>query len=207
MAIEVVNKRKIGAIVAASFVAGILGTLSINGLQTNVDSPTSYSQSVDVGANVLVEIIHEDGTKDVWEGHNNLEPYAKNFLVACITGLDTTPFGTNDCTFDADNVRILTYANYDPPQYSDPVQGTITPQPGGCDFDDENNLCTGWNITAIFDFVNLECEPGPDCPALVGVASGGDTFETLFNRFSVNPEKPILPNDRVLVSMDIDIPT
>ena len=196
------NKLKFGVIVA--FVGGIVGTLSFTILQTSVDSPTLFSQSVDVGANVLVEIIHEDGTKDTWEGHNSLTNETMNFLVACITGLDTTPFEHDDCVFNADDVRLWTSTNFSAAVLSDPVQGNISLMPQGCNLDG-GVPCTGWNITAVFDFIDLECtQVQQDCPLLVAVSSSDGT-NTLFNNFSVNPEQEILPNDRVLVSMDIDV--
>ena len=202
--IVMVSRLKIGAIVTIAFVAGIVGTLSFTSLDSNSNS--AYSQSVGLGANVFVDIIRDDGSKVSWEGHNDLTPSAQNFLVACITGLDETPYPVSDCVFSADDIT-LEIDEGEGSFLTAPAIGEVTLSPEGCDTDVGNDLCSGWTITAVFDFDTLNCDEGVDCPILTGVSSiDGATFST-FNYFAVDGTPEILPLDRILVQMDFDVTT
>jgi len=198
------GKLKIGIIIGIAFVAGIAGTLSFSILGSN-SNPT-YAQSVGLGANVLVEIIREDGSKETWQGHNDLQTWSQNFLVSCITGIDETPYAISDCVFSADDMA-LEIDEGEGGFLTGPEPGDITLLPEGCDTDTGNNLCTGWTITAIFDYIDLNCEEGVDCPILTGVVSTDGASGVNFNYFAVETTPEILPNDRVLVQMDFDVPS
>jgi len=203
-ALELNGRVKIGFIVGIAFLAGIAGTLSFSNLGSNSNS--TYSQSVGLGANVLVEIVREDGSKETWEGHNELQSWSRNYLVSCITGVDETPDNIGDCVFGADDISIELDEG-EGTYLSGYEIGDITLLPEGCSTDDSLNFCTGWTISAVFDFINLNCDEGVDCPILKGVVSGDGSTGWYFNYFAVDPNKEILPNDRVLVQMDFDIPS
>ena len=205
MAIGVERKfnYKIGGIVAIAVVVSIVGTLAITSFQTNIDVQT---QSIGIGAFVTVKAYHEDGTLfQKWEGHNDLFPTAQNALVGCITGLDTTPLGYASCDLSITELKLRVISEAD--SSSETIIGNpiISLIPEGCDTNNTANLCSGWTMDATFDFNTLVCTPTVDCvkaKELETFRDGGFSFNAVF----INPEIPIVPNDRLVVTMDFDVP-
>ncbi|MGD8299714.1 MAG: hypothetical protein PVG77_03295, partial [Nitrosopumilaceae archaeon] len=89
-------RLKIGIIVAIAFVAGIVGTLSFASYETQTEYVLPQSNPADenigLGAYVIVEAYHEDGTLfHTFEGQNNLTALTLNAISSCATGIDSTP--------------------------------------------------------------------------------------------------------------------
>ncbi len=197
---------KIGSIVAIAVVAAIVGTLAFTSYETNSDSP-SYTQSVGIGAYVTVEAYHEDGTLfHKWEGHNALSFGSRNSLVACNTGLDNTPNPFGSCQFDINQIGLSIQNQIDDSFVLDAYteSSTLLPTPDNCDFDVFNNPCTGWTMISTFDFDQLSCTETVDCINVTSASSKGDIFQ--FNVVLLEPSIPIIPNDRLVVTMNFTIP-
>jgi hypothetical protein len=197
----------IGGVVAVVLV-GILGTVAFTDIQSD---PLSQTQSVGIGAYVTVEAYHEDGTMfQKWEGHNALQPFARNAIASCITGLDETPSaGAFGCRMDITDIGLHVASQIDNAldiqTYSKNAVVTLTPTACDPDSNSINSICTGWTMKSTFDFNQLSCTPNVDCINVkTAVSKASNNFE--FNRIELNPEVPIIPNDRLVITMDFEIP-
>ena len=196
---------KIGGIVAIAVVAAIVGTLAFTSYETNSDSNTN-TQSIGIGAFVTVEVFNEDGDlSHTWEGHNALTEEGRNFIARCITGINSSncPLSPNDIQFKfhggSTSFSITT------------LDATMTLTPDGClgSFD-----CTGWKLEQTLDysgtFLPDPCESGVDCVVLDKLFSGANLNPFLqFNVIdvgAVEPPVPFVPNDRLVITMNFEIP-
>lgn len=195
---------KISGIIAIAVVAAVVGTLAFTSFETN-SNQNSQTQSVGIGAYVTVEAYHEDGTMfQKWEGYNDLTSSAQNALVACITGLDTTPFGHSSCNLGVDSIKIATTPQDGPPRVFVTELAEVSLKPDGCNTSTLGPGCTGWEMKSTFDFESLSCTPEVDCLDLFGLNAFGET--TPFNLITIEPNIIIIPNDRLVVIMNFTIP-
>lgn len=192
---------KIGGIVTIAIVAAVVGTLAFTSSQTNSDSQT---QSIGIGAYVTVEAYHEDGTLfQKFEGHNLLTETSRNSLVACITGLDTTPIGfSSSCVGNVNKLLLRTVYQNNSTLRGEVTDAIVSPTPENCDFDDIANLCTGWTMKGTFDFDQLDCTDTVDCLTASQVSAKGVNS---FNILDIDPIIFIVPNDRIAVTMNFTI--
>ncbi len=198
---------KITGLVAIAVVAAIVGTLTFTSFQNNSDLQT---QSIGIGAYVTVEAYHEDGTLfQKWEGHNDLNVYFRNALVFCITGQGNNPPFIGSCDMDFDSI-LINDTDGDTPFTSETQSSQITFTPENCDPSSSRIqlLCTGWIMTSTFDFDTLSCDPnGSDCPKIIQLAAVSAVHLGTLNFFNLDSIINIVPNDRLLVTMEFTIPS
>ncbi len=198
---------KITGLVAIAVVAAIVGTLTFTSFQNNSDLQT---QSIGIGAYVTVEAYHEDGTLfQKWEGHNELVAAFRNALVYCITGQGNTPPNIGNCDMDFDSIIIID-ENLGPPPQGPVLSSQITFTPENCSVQAtlEIDQCTGWIMTSTFDFDTLSCDPnGSDCPKISDLIAFSSVNNSILNSVALDPPINIVPNDRLVVTMDFTIPS
>jgi len=198
---------KISGIIAIAVVSSIVGTLALTDFETNSDSNTQ-TQSIGIGAYVTVRAYHEDGTLfQNFEEHNELTDMTINALVACITGLDTTPSRWDTCVFGVHRIQLGLFDGF---TATSVVQDAIvSPTPENCDFDTEveSDLCTGWTMETTFDFADLSCTENVDCPEAFVLSANTVNIPANFNTIDIDPSIPIVPNDRLVITMDFTIPS
>ena len=176
-----------------------------------VQSDSDHVQTLGIGANVVVEAYHEDGTLfQKWEGQNDLTIEARNALISCIAGVSATPFIFNSCILNIDDLRVQTITQ-DTFMTGFLVEvATLTLLPTGCSIIDLMPPCTGWELVGVFDFPSAligNCTPTVDCVD-VNTASAVDAETSIkfFNTVEIVPAIPIAPNDRLVVTMTFDVP-
>ena len=177
-----------------------------------VQSDSDHVQTLGIGANVVVEAYHEDGTLfQKWEGHNDLDVFARNALVSCITGVSATPTGYNSCILNIDDLRIQFISQDTFTTGFLQQAATLTLLPTGCSTTSISSVCNGWELVSTFDFNAaagfVSCTPTVDCID-VNAASAVDlgTSTKFFNTVLIIPAIPIVPNDRLVVTMTFDVP-
>ncbi len=204
---------KIGSIVAIAVVAAIVGTLAFTSLETNSESQT---QSIGIGAFVTVEVFDEDGNLDqTWEGHNKLGDLARGIMVLCFSGqLAETVICSSISTDD-----VILFLGDPGQQATDEILADstdVTMAPETC-FDFDLGLildaldCTGWTVVGTYDVPSgPACTEGVDCQELREIATSAGTDLGLgnifFNSIVLQPVIIVEPGDRVIVTMDFEIP-
>lgn len=202
---------KIGGIVAIAVVAAIVGTLAFTSFQTNSDSNTQ-TQSIGIGAFVTVEVFDEDGNLDqTWEGHNKLGDFTRGVMVLCFSG---TFQDETLCSFiNTDNV-ILFLGNPGQQATDEIVADStvLTLAPETCLSGDFNTAlnCTGWTVIGTYDVPpGPACTEGVDCQELREIATSMEQLSTgslFFNTILLQPFIIVEPGDRVIVTMNFEIP-
>ena len=206
---------KIGGIVAIAVVATIVGTLAFTSLETNSDSNTN-TQSIGIGAFVTVEVFDEDGNLDhTWEGHNQLGNLARGIMVICFSG----SLGDSvECSFIRTDNVVLFLGNPGQ-QATDEIVADSTDVimvPETCfDFDSVDFFdaldCTGWTVVGTYDVPpGPACTEGVDCQELREIATSmeGDFIvgTDIFNSIVLQPIIIVEPGDKVIVTMNFEIP-
>ena len=206
---------KIGVIVAVAFVAGIVGTLSFANFDTPTENVTPQSnptdQNVGIGAYVIVEAYHEDGTLyQKFEGHNDLSTSARNAIVACATAIDTAPANFQSC--DTWNNAFQLSGSYHSNQTTvlpRPVQSvtSVVLLPLVCDTQSTtaSGDCDGWEITGTFDFDELS-----DINSFNATQIFSGKFDGNFRAFNIidligDDQISINPMDRLFVNMTFSV--
>jgi len=204
---------KIGSIVAIAVVATIVGTLAFTSFETNSDSNTN-TQSIGIGAFVTVEVFDEDGNLNhTWEGHNKLGDLTRGIMVLCFSGqLEDDIL----CSFLNTDSVILFLGN--PGQQNtdkilaDSTDITLAPETcwvfGQDSFLDAFN-CTGWTVVGTYDVpAGPACTEGVDCQELREIATTTleDDPDVFFNTILLQPIIIVEPGDRVIVTMNFEIP-
>jgi hypothetical protein len=211
------GRLKISVIIAVAFVITV-GTLSFSFYDISTQDMSSQSnnnnQDIGLGAYVVVEAYHQDGTMyQSWEGHNNLVNSARNALAGCISGMDPTPaaFGTCDAWVDAMHLTAFNQTGDGIISPRPLSNATVILIPEGCNPDNLNSACYQWQATTTFDFDDLECTPTVDCFDVTQVNSGqyflNGGFDDIhvFNFVNVDSSIPIGPMDRLFVNMTFTV--
>ena len=157
-------------------------------------SEDNLTQSLALGGYGVIEGYHADGTLFYeWEGHNTVFTVAKNAMVSCMSGVDTTPLSFN-CTQFISQMRLVCATG----TCIDDVQAIQTLLPVGCDPDSSSSLCDSWKVSGTFNFASLSCTPGSDCLILTQVQTRNDN--NAFNGIIVTDQE-ITPGDIIVVTI------
>ena len=205
------SKNKFIAVAVIAGVSGIFGTFSFLGIN---DGPENNSnlETLGIGAYVTVKAYHEDGTLfQKWEGHNELTNHFRSILVGCITGAFDSNFNFSSCDINGRGVSVFGEGQSGDgnDNISRGQEANFQLVPEGCD-EFFAGSCTGWSLEAVFDFNDLDCTPDVDCYDLTLIHSYGLSEDSVFptiNNIAIEPGIPVERNDRIVVTMDFEIPS
>ena len=160
-------------------------------------SNDSFSQSLAIGGYGVIKGYHADGTIFYeWEGHNALWPEAKSTISACLSGLESNP--SNFVCTNLTNYMLLTHFDGSSEDWTSDTDYHFSQKLIPQDCVPSQFSCTGWEVKETFDFTNLSCTPGLDCPVFNRVVTGGSY--TLFNMLDVSSQE-ISPGDIIVVTI------
>lgn len=150
------------------------------------------SYSLSISGYAIIRAYHADGTLyRVFENHNSLDPMAKNAIVACITGNNTTPAGINRCSSWIDHMELDNYTG----NYVITSPSTNTLLPSGCNPTTPLNACSGWVTSASFAITkNMEI-------FLARATTAGFSFDFVY----VSPLLIASPGDTVTATITFTV--